>query len=67
MINKKAQLDFDFDEEQIVGVIAAVICALVTLIVMKRVEGIGIFWKIMGGVAGAVIGYFMGAKIGAGG
>lgn len=57
----------DFDEEQVVGGIFGIVCALVTLIVMKRVEGVGFFWMIMGGVGGGVIGYLIGAKFATGG
>ena len=57
----------DFDEEQVVGGIFGLVCALVTLIVMKRVEGVGFFWMILGAIGGAVIGYLIGAKFATGG
>ena len=64
--NKKGQFDFEFDEENMIGIAAGVVTAIIVLIIMKRVEGINIIFKIMGGVLGLIIGYFLGAKIGAG-
>lgn len=67
-MNKKGQMfDFDFDEEMIIGVIGAFLCAGLVVFIMARVENVGAFWKILGAAIGGVAGYFLGAKVGAGG
>jgi len=63
-MNNKAQLDFlEFDSVSIVGILMGLVCGAVTIIIMARVPGVNIFFKIMGFVAGCVVGYFASSKI----
>lgn len=64
-MNKKAQFEFEMDQENIVSIILAVVAGIVSLIVTKSTD-VGIFWKIATFVSTAIVSYilvrFIGSK-----